>query len=331
MTDRISRRMISLYASLSTFIVILITLFSYFHSIKQNRWLLELLQRKVFYLPLIVHIVLISLLIGLLTFLLISLVQKGQYGRIEEKLRLLANGNYESPVLNKPTTSENQDHYLTEVEQDIWSIKNKLLEMSKELQLLNSRPQLMDGQTKEEILENERHRLARELHDSVSQQLFAAMMMLSALNEQAQRTETPEPYRKQLAMVAEIINASQSEMRALLLHLRPISLEGKSLRKGIEQLLKELQTKIKAKELEVYLHQVDKNVLLRIVDDGVGFDMKEQSNKAGSYGLNNIRERVVGMGGTVKIISFKGQGTSVEIKVPVIKEETASDQSNVSG
>ena len=65
----------------------------------------------------------------------------------------MANGNYESPVLNKPTTSENQDHYLTEVEQDIWSIKNKLLEMSKELQLLNSRPQLMDGQTKEEILE----------------------------------------------------------------------------------------------------------------------------------------------------------------------------------
>lgn len=62
-------------------------------------------------------------------------------------------------------------------------------------------------------------------------------------------------------------------------------------------------------------------MLLRIVDDGVGFDMKEQSNKAGSYGLNNIRERVVGMGGTVKIISFKGQGTSVEIKVPVIKEK----------
>ena len=37
------------------------------------------------------------------------------------------------------------------------------------------------------------------------------------------------------------------------------------------------------------------------------------------------------MGGTVKIISYKGQGTSVEIKVPVINEESASDQSNVSG
>ncbi|MGC3147857.1 histidine kinase dimerization/phosphoacceptor domain-containing protein, partial [Enterococcus faecalis] len=78
-------------------------------------------------------------------------------------------------------------------------------------------------QTKEEILENERLRLARELHESVSQQLFSAMMMLSALNEQAQRTETPEPYRKQQAMVAEIINASQTVLGALLLPFRAIS------------------------------------------------------------------------------------------------------------
>ena len=72
-------------------------------------------------------------------------------------------------------------------------------------------------------------------------------------------------------------------------------------------------------------------MLLRIVDDGVGFDMKkEQSNKAGSYGLNNIRERVVGMGVQLKLLVLKG-GNRREIKVPVIKEETASDQSNVSG
>lgn len=50
-------------------------------------------------------------------------------------------------------------------------------------------------------------------------------------------------FRKQLKMVAEIINASQSEMRALLLHLRPVNLEEKSLKQGIEQLLKELQNK----------------------------------------------------------------------------------------
>lgn len=366
MIGRMSRQMFAIYASLTTFIVMVVTLFSYFYSIKQKSWLMELIQRKVFYIPLIVHILVISFFIGAITFILLSIVQKSQYGKIEEKLRLLATGNYESPLIRKDIFFNQGDQYIGEVDQDIIAISGKLLEMSKELQLLNSRPQTMDGETKEEILEGERHRLARELHDSVSQQLFAAMMMLSALNEQAQKVETSEIFRKQLAMIADIINASQSEMRALLLHLRPVSLEGKSLRKGIEQLLKELQTKIKieltwdvedvclnssiedhlfrivqellsntlrhakAKELEVYLHQVDKNVLMRLVDDGVGFDMNEGVNKAGSYGLNNIRERVAGMGGTIKIISFKGQGTSVEIKVPVIEEESTDDQSNVS-
>lgn len=354
MKGKISRQMLSLYAACSTFLVILLTLFSYFYSIKQKSWLVELIQRKIFYVPLIFHMFLISLLVGLSTFLLVSIVQRNQYGKIEEKLRLLARGSYDSPAITKQIPHANNDQYIGEVDQDILGIRKKLIDMSKELQLLNSRPLMVDGETKEEILEEERHRLARELHDSVSQQLFAAMMMMSALNEQAQKDDTPEIFRKQLIIVTDIINASQSEMRALLLHLRPVSLEGKSLRQGIEQLLIELQTKIKieltwdvedvhlassiedhlfrivqellsntlrhakAHELEVYLHQVDQNVLLRLVDDGVGFDMNEHDNKAGSYGLKNIRERVTGMGGTIKIISFKGQGTSVEIKVPVV-------------
>lgn len=366
-SGKVSRQMIAMYAAFSTFLVVLFTLFSYLYSINQKDWLMELFRRKVFYIPFFFHILLISLLVGLLTFLLITVVQKGQYGRIEEKLRLLVAGNYDSPLLTKQIAHPANDSYVGDIDDDIRRVRGKLIEMSKELQQLNSRPQLVDGETREEILEAERHRLARELHDSVSQQLFGAMMMISALNEQAQTNGTSEAVKKQLAIVGDVINASQSEMRALLLHLRPVSLEGKSLKKGIEQLLKELKTKIKieltwdvedvhlnnsiedhlfrivqellsntlrhakANELEVYLHQVNDNVLLRLVDDGVGFDMNENDNKAGSYGLKNIRERVAGMGGTIKIISFKGQGTSVEIKVPVIKEECADDQSNAGG
>src|SRR5699024_7130443 len=249
---------------------------------------------------------------------------------------------------------ENKELYL--LHQDLFQIKEKLLELSSELQVLNQQPQRFEGQTKEEILEVERHRLARELHDSVSQELFAAMMMLSALTEVAKSKEAPLAEQKQLETVAGIINTAQSEMRALLLHLRPVSLEDKSLKKGIEQLLAELQTKIeiamtweiadialpkniedqlfrvvqellsntlrhaKASELEIYLHLIDQNVLLRVIDDGQGFDQKSQE-KAGSYGLLNVRERIASLGGTVKVISFVGQGTSAEIKVPVIKEE----------
>lgn len=358
MMTRVSRSMIALYSALSTFFVVLFTLFSYFYSRNQEEWIAELFQRRIFFIPIFIHIVVVSLGVGMLTFFLVSVLQKLQYAKIEEKLRLLASGNYENQLLQEDSTQK-KDAFLENIDEDIQAIQEKMLEMSRELQILTSRPQMVSGESKEEILENERHRLARELHDSVSQQLFAAMMMLSALNEQANNEEMPEAFRKQLAMIADIINASQSEMRALLLHLRPVSLEGKSLRQGIEQLLMELQTKIqielkwevqdialnssiedhlfrivqellsntlrhaKASELEVYLKKVDNNVMLRLVDDGVGFDITKQ--KTGSYGLTNIKERVAGMGGTVKIISFKGQGTSIEIKIPFIQEVDVSD------
>src|SRR5690625_4131368 len=78
----------------------------------------------------------------------------------------------------------------------------------------------------ETILEKERSRLARELHDSVSQQLFAASMLLSSMTEQ-DHAENPV-VEQQLKQVEQMIQQSQLEMRALLLHLRPIALDRKS-------------------------------------------------------------------------------------------------------
>lgn len=356
MSEKTSRGMVALYSAIATFLVLVLVLFTYLFAIDQKQWLRQLFQVKILFIPLIVYLLAISVAVGIVVFLFIAFSRKKLLMPIEEKLRLLANGNFESPILeeNMPLSTSNKE--LFDMDNDVYQVKNKLREMSNELQILNARPQIVDGETKEEILENERQRLARELHDSVSQQLFAAMMMMSALNEQAEKTQAPEMQRKQLAMVSDIINASQSEMRALLLHLRPVTLEGKSLKQGIEQLLQELRTKInislkweiedltipssiedqlfrvvqellsntlrhaKADELEVYLNLIDQNILLRVIDDGVGFDPEVQQKKAGSYGLLNIRERITGVGGTLKIISFKNQGTSIEIKIPLLKE-----------
>ncbi|MHC5247739.1 sensor histidine kinase [Enterococcus sp. LJL90] len=356
MMQKPGRLLIALYAMLAYFVLFLFILFTFFYASGTTHWWVELVTQKIFFIPYLVYLVVIAAVLGLLTYFIVNWLQRSGSKAIEEKLRLLANGNYDNPKLTEEIDYSN-NIYLNEMNRDVLRIQEKLVEISRELQALNSLPQLVDGSTKEEILEQERHRLARELHDSVSQQLFAAMMLLSALNEIANQDENLAPLRKQLDTVTSIINSSQSEMRALLLHLRPVSLEGKSLKQGIEQLLKELQTKIqielkwdaeevklsaniedqlfrvvqellsntlrhsKAKELEVYLHRIGPNVLLRVVDDGVGFDVTE--SRAGSYGLNNIRERVAGVGGTVKIISFKNQGTSVEIKVPILEEESA--------
>ncbi|TFE01199.1 sensor histidine kinase [Jeotgalibacillus sp. R-1-5s-1] len=204
----------------------------------------------------------------------------------------------------------------------------------------------------QEMVSQERQRLARELHDSVSQQLFAASMLMSAINEEESAREN-----RQLQMVEKMIQQSQIEMRALLLHLRPAALKGKTLAEGIEELLTELQLKVplkltwKAEPLELersvedHLFRIlqesisntlrhaeaeilsvlcilrDDYVILRITDDGKGFTISE--DKAGSYGLASMRERAAEIGGKLKIVSLPDQGTRLEIKVPFKRREEA--------
>lgn len=355
MSKKYSNVHLAVYTGTTTFFVLVMTIFIYGYALGEKNLLAILLGPRFFYIPIVVYLLVISFATGSTAYLVAAVTQKRQFSQIEEKLQLLAAGNYKHPLLTFDP-AQLTDVHLVNMATDIEKIQQKLISTSKELQQLSSRPQMVDGTTKEKILEEERHRLARELHDSVSQQLFAAMMMMSALNEQSQQVAVLEPYKKQLAMVADIINAAQSEMRALLLHLRPVNLEGKSLKQGIEQLLKELQTKVqiklkwdvedinvaatiedqlfrvvqellsntlrhaKANELEVYLQVIGPNLILRVIDDGVGFN-QENDEHAGSYGLRNVRERIASVGGTTKIISFKDQGTSVEIKVPIVKGE----------
>lgn len=68
---------------------------------------------------------------------------------------------------------------------------------------------------------------------------------------------------------------------------------------------------------------------MKIIDDGIGFDTSIK--KPGNYGLRNIRERILSMGGVVHILSFPEKGTRVEIKIPVTKGGTANDSAFVSG
>lgn len=309
----------------------------------------QILFLPVLTIPLLAYLIIGSAVIGLLVTIGMRLVVTRIDRQQREALRLVLQSNYQA-------ADQHAEYALSRgVTAQMKQLNEKLLSLQQELQVYSSQPPRFEGETKEEILVNERHRLARELHDSVSQQLFAAMMMLSALNETAQAQEGNDRSRQMITRIERVVNEAQSEMRALLLHLRPTSLEGRSLKEGIIQLLKELQTKIKIKitwdmddvhlksgvednlfrivqellsntlrhahadQMQVFLKKVEQEVVLRVVDNGVGFDMKQQE-KAGSYGLNNIHERVESMGGTVRTISFKNEGTSVEIRVPIVME-----------
>lgn len=360
MMHKVSRPLLFLYTFIFTLIILFLTLYVTFFALGSYHWLSDLLHTMIFRkIPLMAYVVLIALVVSLIVTGIVFVLQRNEYVEFEKKLKLLAKGAYEDATFHKVNLLPG-DLPKSGIDQDIFQIHKNLLEMSEELQVYANRPNLVtSGEAKEDVVKEERQRLARELHDSVSQQLFAASMLLSAVQEDEFSKDLTPALKKQLNTVEIIINDSQAEMRALLLHLRPINLEGKRLKTGIEQLLRELQTKVKidlswdvadlslksgiedhlfrivqellsntlrhakANSLEVYLKRVDNSVLLRLVDDGVGFD--PDKTMVGSYGLTNIRERVSGMGGTCKIISFKGKGSSIEIRIPIIEEVKSDD------
>ncbi|MDZ5474016.1 sensor histidine kinase [Bacillus sp. 31A1R] len=329
--------------SLVVFILITASFITVFHL---NNWE-ELWNRELMDIPFIFFVPSVSLAIGIIFGFGSGLYWRKQLHSIDHLLHEIEEGR----TLDVKEISATND---------MKSIANRALKISKQItdqamlsqKLANEKAEDQENRI-QEIISQERNRLARELHDSVSQQLFAASMLMSAINETV--TLNSEREKKQLGMVESMIHQSQLEMRALLLHLRPAALKGKTLQEGIEELLIELQQKVtmkinwkveefpldkgvedhlfrilqesvsntlrhsKSTQLEVRLIQRDGLIILRVVDDGVGFDAEEA--KAGSYGMQNMYERAVEIGGTFKIVSVKNKGTRLEVKVPMMMEK----------
>ncbi len=220
-------------------------------------------------------------------------------------------------------------------------------EMSSELQTLS----VAKNAEQEAIVEAERIRISRELHDSVSQELFAATMILSSVVDNP--SLTTKQITSQTTLTLKILHEAQDEMRALLLHLRPSELADKSLTEGLNMLVDELQAKIsakisasvaeikadkniennifrmtqellsntlrhaKAQHIDISFSQTVGTLVLIVKDDGVGFDTTIE--KTASQGLKNIKERTLSLGGTVEWQSAPGSGTTVKIMIPKMK------------
>lgn len=256
-------------------------------------------------------------------------------------------------ILNNQPLDLNED---TEINTNLLRLSNKMRHLTTSLQNTeNSRIQ-----SSQEIVEQERKRIARDLHDTVSQELFASSMILSGLSMNLSQIEQKQ-VAVQLSAVENMLQNAQKDLRILLLHLRPTELENKTLSEGFDILLKELTDKsnievvykkhigslpkkiednvfriaqefisntlkhAKASRLEVYLNQTATEFQLKMVDNGVGFDM--DANRELSYGLNNIEERVDDMAGTLTLLSQKGKGVSMDIRLPLVggKSEEKND------
>lgn len=195
----------------------------------------------------------------------------------------------------------------------------------------------------------ERQRLARELHDSVSQTLFTA----SAMAESAVRQFNTRPERAHdlIKQVHALSVEALAEMRVLLLELRPDSLMQVGLQRLFEQYLRPIQNRRRfevafnvpdglevppAVQMALYrivqeaLNNIDKHaqarhvevsvspqvggLTLMIVDDGIGFDA--DSIAPTSLGLSMMRERASEIGASIRIVTAPRKGTQIIVQWP---------------
>ncbi|HLQ98262.1 MAG TPA: sensor histidine kinase [Candidatus Dormibacteraeota bacterium] len=311
-----------------------------------NHWSM-IINKNIGDIPYIVIVVIIPLMLGIIFGLSYGISVRQRFQRIHHQLDDIVKGQ---ELIRNDYSPYNE---LDDIQISLEKIERKIKLQTEQAQRLATERANEREKGLQAVVIQERNRLARELHDSVSQQLFAASMLMSAINE-SEHSKSPA-INKQLELVEKAIHQSQLEMRALLLHLRPVALKGKDLQKGVEELLIELTQKVpmditwkiekfdvdkgvedqlfrilqesvsntlrhaEASSLHVMLIKRDHLVILRVIDDGIGFNIQEI--KTSSYGLQNMQERAFEVGGDLKVISLPKEGTRIEVKVPIIKKE----------
>lgn len=260
--------------------------------------------------------------------------------------------------LNKRVHSEGSDE-IAELARQFNEVAKRTEQHVASLQRLVDENVYLLDQSKQAAVLDERRKLARDLHDAVSQQLFATSMMLTAILRQFETH--PDETKAQLYQIERMIHHAQQELRALLMHLRPIQLADGTLQEGLQQLFVELAQKhpnitwdwtieenVKlSRGVEEQIFRVTQEAIANLLrhsqatkavfkmeckghrlkiyieDNGVGFQLNQ--TKQTSYGLLMMQERITEIGGKLNILTFPNKGTKLDITVPIQRKEENKD------
>ena len=201
----------------------------------------------------------------------------------------------------------------------------------------------------------ERNRIARDLHDAVSQTLFAAGVIAGTLARVTQRETPPEVdhIATQAAVLERLTRGALAEMRLLMFELRPDALQGTPLAELLQHAIEGIacQGRIEiehaladddgfAAAVRVPLYRIAQEALsnvarhsdarhatvqwivgperamLRVADDGRGFDA--QAPRPGHFGVESMRSRAREIGASIAIASEEGGGTDIRIELTAV-------------
>ena len=201
-------------------------------------------------------------------------------------------------------------------------------------------------QTQEQATIEERGRLARDLHDAVTQTIYSAALIAESLPQVWDRD--PDRGRRNLAKLRQLVRGALAEMRTLLFELRPKSLEAADLGVLLRQLgdaltgrtqipvtvdvemkddlppevkvayyrisqeaFNNIEKHARADQVEVSLTRSNDQLLLTVQDNGRGFNL--ETIPAGRLGMQIMQERAESIQAVLDVTSHPGTGTLVNL------------------
>jgi signal transduction histidine kinase len=276
---------------------------------------------------------------------------------LEQPIRRLLHGvrGIASGELNVSVPVSSHDE-LGELAESFNQMAAELEQRTYQLSQTNAELQVQQAQVQVAALE-ERQRLARELHDSVSQALYG--IVLGARTARTQLDRDPARAVEPLEYVLSQADVGLSEMRALIFELRPESLQNEGLVVALTKQADALRARYKLDIATVWcaepeialeskevlyriaqeaLHNIAKHagatrvalslqivadeLVLTVGDNGKGFDPGMEF--PGHLGLHSMRERATGMGAQLHIESRPGTGTTVTVRLPLLVRRTGA-------
>lgn len=223
---------------------------------------------------------------------------------------------------------------------------------------METQHQLYKNSTIKQVIqaqEDERKRISRELHDSVAQEILSSLVDIRVMRY----LQNPEDVEEKLTHMEGSLSRLLDEIRNMSVELRPSTLDdlgieaafrshfswleknygleihythemqGKRFNNEIETVIYRIGQEaifnaLKYAEIDevfVHLYEADGRVVLRIIDQGKGFDVLNYESKGTGLGLFGMKERAELVHGTIDIQSTIGKGTKITLEVPSIGGE----------
>jgi two-component system, NarL family, sensor histidine kinase UhpB len=283
----------------------------------------------------------------LLTFLLNTLLLRRRFEPLERLLAMM-----ERVDLSRPGRRLQLDTEMPGVSTDIQRLAATFNRMLERLE----RERRRSGELVVSAQEEERKRIARDLHDEVNQSLTALLLHLEAAVQEA-----PPSLKEELAETKRLANQAMGELLDLARQLRPTALDDHGLVAALQTHVKEYNRRgpasahfwadpslrnlpaeaqvviyrvaqealvnasrhSGASRVEVSIERGESSVCLIVSDNGSGFAFAEEGK---GLGLSGMRERALLVDGSLEIDSSPGKGTTVKLEVPMGGDGAGDDR-----